>query len=233
MLLNNILTLRGKSILLIIILVITFIFGYVIYRNTIAESKLQQAMVLSQQQAQDTNVLQNKLDVRRQNADLLANFAKMAQAGQVQPVTHFTVQAPNVQQAAERVAYRIDHQDPTLPTAALEKTDNTIVTTEKLNNNKKDEVKKINDKNKELDKELDKPLIDEEYGVSVYKNNNYRNWEWSVGYGQHGGERYVPVELQRNFSKDAAVSFEYHFKGNKPGWEVKYTRTTDKLFYLF
>jgi len=40
------------------------------------------------------------------------------------------------------------------------------------------------------------------------------------------------LELQRNFSKDAAVSYEHHF-GGKPGFEVKYTRKTDKLFILF
>ena len=34
-------------------------------------------------------------------------------------------------------------------------------------------------------------------------------------------------------SKDAAVSYEHHFDGNSSGWEVKYTRKTDKLFLIF
>lgn len=229
MLLYNILTTRGRIILLMIIVVIACILGYIIHRNSVAESKLQQAAIMSLQQVQDANVLQNKLDMSRQNADMLVSFAKKVQAGQMQPVTHFSVQAPNVQQAAEQVADRMNHQDPTLPRAILEKTDNTIVTAGELNEKNKNEVKKMNI----INKESDKTPIDVEYGIFVYKNNNYRNWEWSIGYGQHGGDRYVPIELQRNFGKDAAVSFEYHFKGNTPGCEVKYTRKIDKLFYLF
>lgn len=173
------------------------------------EARLQQAIVLSQQQSQDKNVLQNKLDLSNQNAEMLAKFITQATAGQVQPITNFTVQAPSVQVAAEDVATRINDKDPTLPPAALEKTDNTIVTP---NVNKTPQAN---------------------YDVAVFKNNNYRNWEWSTGYGQHGGDRYVPVELQRNFSKDGAVSVEYHAGGNESGWEVKYTRKTDKLFLLF
>lgn len=113
------------------------------------------------------------------------------------------MQAPSLPQAATQVQERIIKNDATLPPAALEKTDRTVVTP-----NTKD------------------------FKVDVYKYNGYRNWEWSAGYGQHGGDRYVPVEVQRNFSKDAAISYEHHF-GGKPGWEVKYTRKTDKLLFLF
>jgi hypothetical protein len=59
-----------------------------------------------------------------------------------------------------------------------------------------------------------------------------RNWEWSAGYDQHDCDKYVPVELQRNFRKHAAVSYEHHFAGQQ-GWEVKYIRKTDKSFILF
>lgn len=69
--------------------------------------------------------------------------------------------------------------------------------------------------------------------MGVFKVNNYRNWEWTVGYGKHGGDHYIPVELQRNFSKDAAVSYEQHFEGEKSGFEIKYTRKTDKLMFIF
>jgi len=72
------------------------------------------------------------------------------------------------------------------------------------------------------------------YDVGVFNVNNYRAWELSIGYGQHGGDHYIPVELQRNFSMDAAVSVEYHYGGvHEKGFEVKYTRKTDKLFGLF
>ena len=35
------------------------------------------------------------------------------------------------------------------------------------------------------------------------------------------------------FSRDAAVSVEYHTGGSEKGFEVKYTRKTDKLFGLY
>lgn len=208
-------TANPKAVAVLIIVLILGMLGvcaatyHTWQKNTDAEYRLQQATVLSQQDAQDKNVLQNKLDMSNQNAEILANFIKQAQTGQVQPINHFTVQAPSVQVAADQVAQRIDSKDPTLPPQALEKTDNTIVTPN---------INKTSQAN---------------YDVAVFKNNNYRNWEWSAGIGVHGGDRYVPIELQRNFSKDAAVSVEYHAGGREKGYEIKYTRKTDKLFLLF
>jgi len=129
--------------------------------------------------------------------------------GQVQPVARFTVQASSLPTAMQQVAEKINANDPTLPPQVLEKTDRTVVVP---NTNK---------------------TLASNYDVGVFQVNGYRSWEYSIGYGQHGGDRYVPVELQRNFSKDAAVSVEYHFGGCDTGWEVKYTRKTDKLFSLF
>lgn len=229
----NALTARGKVILsLIVFLVLLGVCtaGYFVWQKHVdTEAKLQQAIVLTEKQAQDKNVLQNKLNLSNQNAEMLANFINKAQAGQVQPINHFTVQAPTVQVAAEDVAKRINEKDPTLPPAALEKTDNTIVSTRPLTDKEKEEAKKANEANKGTDK----PLVNEEFGVGVYKNNNYRNWEWSTGYGQHGGDRYVPVELRRNFSKNVAISYEHHFLGKEKGYEVTYTRKTDRLFFIF
>lgn len=210
---QNNLTVKGKIILSLIIFTVVLMLcmaGYFVWqKHADTEAKLQQANVLTQQQALDKNFLQNKLDINKQNSEMLAAFIANAQTGQVQPVTHFTVQAPNLPAAAEQVANRINTKDPTLPPAALEKTDRTVVVPN-----------------------TDKTPTSN-YDVGVFKVNNYRNWEISAGYGQHGGDRYMPVELQRNFSKDAALSYEHHVRGKEKGWEVKYTRKTDKLFFLF
>ena len=208
-------TANPKAVAILIIVLVLGILGacaavyHVWQKHVDAEKKLQQAMVLTEQQAQDKNVIQNKLDMSKQNAEILVSFIKQAQVGQVQPVNHFTVQAPSLPVAAQQVAYRINSKDPTLPPQALEKTDNTIV---------------IPNTNK---------MLQANYDIAVFKNNNYRNWEWSGGYGQHGGDWYIPIELQRNFSKDAAASAEYHYGGHEKGFEVKYTRKVDKLFLLF
>jgi len=215
--------------LLIVVAVVCFAW----YRDAEKEAMLQKAIVMSQQDAQDKNLLQNNLDVSKQNAEMLASFVSQAQAGKVQPVAHFMVQAPSLAQAGEQVVNRINGRDPTLPAVTLEKTDNTVVTTEKLNEEQQAAARQVNEKNIGTDK----PKINEEYGVGVYKNNNYRNWEWSIGYGQQNGERYIPIGLQRNYSKDKAVVVEVHLDTGKiknvTGWEVKQVWKTDKLFLIF
>lgn len=219
------------GIVLLVAIIIVACFAW--HKDAEKEARLQQAIVLSQQDAQEKNVLQNQLALSKQNAELLASFISKAQVGAVQPVTHFTVQAPSIEQAVEEVAERINGRDLALPAVALEKTDNTIVTTEKLNEQQQAVARKVNEKNAGTDK----PKINEEYGVGVYKNNNYRNWEWSLGYGRQNGEGYIPIGLQRNYSKDKAVVVEVHLDADKmksvTGWEVRQVWKTDKLLVLF
>lgn len=214
---NTNLTARGKvilSLVLFIVVVMVCAAGYFAWQKHVdTADKLQQAVILNQQQAQDKNVLQNKLDMSNQNADMLAKFIAHAQAGQVQPVTHFTVQAPSLPMAAQQVVERINAKDPTLPPVALEKTDNTIVTPN-------------------INKTPQAP-----YDVAVFKNNNYRNWEWSIGYGVQDGSKYIPFGLQRNYSKDKALEAEVHLDPSNikkvTGGEIKQVWKTDKLFFLF
>ena len=205
------LTKQGKIILIAIILALCAAGVFLWTNHMDTAAKLQQATILSQQQAENANVLQNDLKISKQNAEMLAAYIKQAAAGQVQPINYFTVQSPDVQQAAQQVADRINSRDATLPPAALEKTDNTIVSV----NNKKTTAAN--------------------YDVAVFKNNNYRNWEWSAGVGIEDRNIYIPVELQRNYSKDHAIAAEIHVKTDKKisGGELKYVVKTDKLFMLF
>lgn len=195
--------------LLILLFVATAYFTYQKYAET--ETALREAKVINQKQATDVNALQNLLQESRQNAQMLADAVKQAQAGQKQPVVNFTVQAPTVEQAAQDTARRINEKDPTLPPAALSPSDRTLT----------------------VPQQVKQPDGTQEWQVGVYKVNNYRNWEWSAGFGQHGGDQYIPLQLQRNFSKDAALSYEQHFGGKESGQEIKYTVKTDKLLFLF
>ena len=202
------LTKRQAAILLGVVLLVVLA-GWLLYQSHAAqEARLQKATLLTEHQAQSINALENELKISKQNAELLAKAVAEAKAGQRQPEVRYIVQAPTVQAAAEKVSDQINKQDKTLPPLALEKTDRTLVT---VNEQKTPQTN---------------------WDVGVFKVNNYRNWEWSTGYGQHGGDKYVPVEIQRNYSKDAALSYEHHF-GGQSGWEVKYTGKTDKLFFLF
>ena len=117
------------------------------------------------------------------------------------PVASFTVSAPSLEVAAEQVAERINKLDATLPPAALEKTDRTAVV-----------------KN------------DNEYKVDVLKINLDKALEISAGVGNHRGDAYIPLGVQRNYAPNKAVAAEVHLvpedlakgKIKASGWEVKH-----------
>lgn len=205
---------KNKRVLLIalaFLVALALISWWIWDRQQRTEAALQKATVLTADQATNIDYLQNALKESTQNAEMLAAKVKAAQEGKLQTVTTFYVQAETPQQAATDVADRINVKDPTLPPLALANTDQTL----------------------SVPQQVKQPDGSSQWQVGVYKVNNYRNWEWSAGIGQHGGDWYVPVELQRNFSKNAAASVEYHALGKKKGWEASYTRMTDKPFLLF
>lgn len=192
-----------------LVCLIFIIVNYFYNRQEQAEQKLQQAITLSEQQVTNINVLQNELKISKQNAELLASAIQKAQTNQVQPNTYITVQAPTIAQAATDVKERIDKKDTTLPPAALENTDRTVVAPQPDN---------------------------EEYAVGVYKINTYRNWYVGAGIGVHNNDWYVPVSLQRNYAKDKAVELQLHLDPRDKsidGGQIMYKRSMNKLFYWF
>lgn len=201
---------KRQAVMLLGVVLLVAVAGWLLWQHNAAqEERLQQAVTMSIEQAKDINNLQNDLKISKQNAESLAKAVADAQTGKLQPQVSYIVQAPTVQVAADKVADQINKQDKTLPPLALEKTDRTLV----VPNEQK--------------------TAEANWDVGVFKVNNYRNWEWSVGYGQHGGDKYVPIGIQRNFSKNAAVSYEYHLGGKESGWEFKFNRKIDKLFFVF
>lgn len=196
---------RWYAVGLVILVLLATVGYFYLKHGQSEEARNQQAQIMSEQYVRDVNALQNQLKLSQQNADMLAQFATKAQAGQVQPATYFTVSSPSLPAAAQQVQERINNKDTTLPPAALEKTDRTVVVPN-----------------------------DTQYKVDVFKYNGYRNWEWAAGVGWHNGDYYVPIGLQRNYSKDAAVAGEIHTDGKSVnGGELKYIRKTDKLFFMF
>ena len=137
-----------------------------VYWHNLNETRHQQAVQLTQEALQNINTLQNKLHVSEQNAQALQTKIKKINTGQVQPVTNYYVSAPTVQAAADKVQQQINNNDQTLPPAAIEKTDRTVVTPN--TDKQKVDVYKIN---------LDKPrgvgvyVSSQSYGAMVqYKN---------------------------------------------------------------
>ena len=97
-------------------------FGWQHYSNT--DAKLRQATALTEQQAEDINVLQNKLNISEGNAAALQAAYEQEKN---KPATTFYVQASTLPAAAEQVQERINNNDQTLPPMALEDSDRTVV----------------------------------------------------------------------------------------------------------
>lgn len=168
-------------------------------RTQQAEEKYRQAVVLQQEQMEQTQALRKDLHISQMNAkELQVAYDELKTKP---PAASFTVNAPSLEVAAEQVAERINKQDATLPPAALEKTDRTAVV-----------------KN------------DEEYKVDVLKINLDKSWELSAGVGNHRGDVYIPLGVQRNYAPNKAVAAEVHLvpedlakgKIKTSGWEVKH-----------
>ncbi|MBU2701705.1 hypothetical protein Ga0466249_002824 [Sporomusaceae bacterium BoRhaA] len=109
---------------LILLLIVVYFLG----RNhaTIATQESQPVQI-PQELLNNINALQNKLDLSEQNTRLLASALDKIKARQIAPVANYYVTAPTIEKAADVIQQQIKDNDPTLPPAALEKTDKTVV----------------------------------------------------------------------------------------------------------
>lgn len=139
--------------ILCILLVLLVGIAYAIGRHSVAEqTAAEKPAIMTQGQTQDAAALRAQLDVSRANAEALQKRLTEVQAGQRTPSATYYVQAPTVERAAQVVERQIKEDAPTLPRAAREKSDRTIVTP--------------------ITKDKDgQPLAPEEQKVDVYKVN--------------------------------------------------------------
>lgn len=163
-----------------------------------AVEKTQEPIVLTPEEAVNENVLENKLDMNRSNARETASYIRDAQIGLRRPQTLYNERNEGGGSVTYTVREKLARNDAALPKEALAKTDATIVAEQPEN---------------------------KDVPVGIYKINNYRNWELGVGMGVHDGKTYIPVSLQRNYSKNHSVAVELHYdlKDNKVnGGEVQW-----------
>ena len=115
--------------LLLTVVIVIFGFAYAIGRHAATEQgTVEKPAVMTQEQTQDVKALQNQLDISRANANALQQRLTEVQAGQRAPTVTYHVTAPTVEHAAQVVERQIKEDSPTLPRAAREKSDRTIVT---------------------------------------------------------------------------------------------------------
>ncbi|WP_172837352.1 glycoprotease [Selenomonas sp. oral taxon 126] len=115
--------------ILCILLVLLVGIAYAIGRHSAAEqTAVEKPTVMKQEETQDAERLRAQLDISKSNAEALQRRLAEVQAGQRAPAATYYVQAPTVERAAQVVERQIKEDNPSLPRAAREKTDRTVVT---------------------------------------------------------------------------------------------------------
>ena len=125
---KQVVTERKMALLVILCLLIVCV-AYAVGRHSASEqTAAEKPTVMRQEQTLDTAALRAQLDISKNNAEALQRRLADVQAGQRAPTVTYHVSAPTVEQAAQVVERQIREDDPTLPRAAREKTDRTVVT---------------------------------------------------------------------------------------------------------
>ncbi|MFC2315751.1 MAG: glycoprotease [Selenomonas massiliensis] len=113
------------AILLILLIGIAYAAGW---HSAPEQTAAEKPTVMTQEETQDVKALRNQLDISRASAQALQKRLTEAQAGQRAPTVTYHVTVPTIERAAQVVEQQIKTDDPTLPRAAREKTDRTVVT---------------------------------------------------------------------------------------------------------
>ena len=103
-----------------------FIIGGLIYGC--GREKKEEPKVMEYQQTTDPDTIQKKLDVSQGTARAVTREIYHIQQTQPTPQVTYYVQAPDLTAGAETVARDIKEDKPSVPAAAREKTDRTVVT---------------------------------------------------------------------------------------------------------
>ena len=120
---------RYRAALLVMLCVVLLGAAYALGRSSASEqTTAEKPAVMTQEQTQDTAALRAQLDISRANAANLQRRLTDVQRGGQAPTTTYYVSAPTVERATQVVERQIREDDPTLPRAAREKTDRTVVT---------------------------------------------------------------------------------------------------------
>ena len=182
---------KHKTALLVILCLLIVGIAYAIGRHSADQTAVEKPAVMTQEQTQDKEALRAQLDISRANAQALQKRLAEAQAGQRAPIVTYHVTAPTVERAAQVVERQIREDSPTLPRAAREKSDRTVVTP--------------------ITKDKDgKDLPAEEQKVDVYKINLRKDHRIKAGASVIDGKALMTVGYEQGRFEALA-----HFEGGK------------------
>lgn len=120
---------KHKTVLLVILCLLLVGIAYAIgWHSAPEQTAAEKPAVMTQEETQDVRKLKDRLDISTANANALEKRITAIQAGQRAPSTTYYVTAPTVERAATVVERQIREDSPTLPRAAREKSDRTVVT---------------------------------------------------------------------------------------------------------
>ncbi|WP_315436706.1 glycoprotease [uncultured Selenomonas sp.] len=125
---KQVVTERKMALLVILCLLLAGI-AYAVGRHSVSEqTAADKPAVMTREETQDKAALRAQLDISKSNAEALQKRLADVQAGRRAPTVTYHVTAPTVERAAQVVERQIRTDDPTLPRAAREKSDRTVVT---------------------------------------------------------------------------------------------------------
>lgn len=171
---------KHKNILLVVLIITVVSIAYAVGRQSAKQNEQEQEKpaALTQEQTQDAKALRQQLDISHKNADALRRELAAVQSGQRAPAATYYVNAPTVERAAQTVEKQIKADDPTLPWAAREKSDRTVVTL--------------------ITKDKDgKELPPEKQKVDVYKVNLRKDHRIKAGATVMDGKTYATVGYEQ------------------------------------
>lgn len=131
---------KWRTLLAIAGATVLFILGALIYGCS--REKKEEPKVLDYKQTTDPAAIQKKLDVSQGTAREITREIYHVQQSDAPPAITYYVQASDVEAGARQVARDIQAGKPTVPAAAAEKTDRTVVTAD--TDRQKVDVYKIN-----------------------------------------------------------------------------------------
>ena len=183
---------KHKTALLVIVCLLIVGIAYAVGRQSAPEqTAAEKPAVMTQEETQDTAALRQQLDISKGNAEALQRRLADVQAGQRTPAATYYVQAPTVERAATVVERQIRTDNPTLPRAAREKSDRTVVTP--------------------ITKDVDgKDLPTEEQKVDVYKINLRKDHRIKAGATMIDGKALMSIGYEQGRFEAIA-----HFDGTR------------------
>lgn len=180
-----------KTTCTVILAVLLVCIAYAVGRYAGHEAEQGKPAVMTQEETQDVQKLKDRLDISTANANALEKRITAIQAGQRAPSTSYYVTAPTVERAATVVERQIRTDDATLPMAAREKSDRTVVTP--------------------ITKDVDgKDLQADQQKVDVYKINLRKDHRIKAGATIIDGKALVTVGYEQGRVEALA-----HFDGGK------------------